>query len=222
MARPTQGYYNADGKRIPGTTTITGRFKESGALMYWACEQGKAIERGEIRNLYDKRDAAAEAGTLAHELVETHLNQNHLPSLEEYPEETAQQAKQGFQNYLKWQENNTITIVYQEVELVSEEHQFGGCPDAIGTDDSKDLFLLDWKTSNGVYSDYLIQLAAYAILWEENYPDMPLSGFHLLRFSKEYADFSHHYWSNLDDAKEMFLLYCQAYGLDKKLKKRTG
>ena len=55
MAHP-KGGYKLDGKRVPGTTTIIGRFKDSGGLLYWAFEQGKAAERGEIEKLYDRRD----------------------------------------------------------------------------------------------------------------------------------------------------------------------
>ena len=59
------------------------------------------------------------------------------------------------------------------------------------------LVLLDYKTSNGVYSDMLIQLAAYKNLWEENRPDLPITGgCHLLRFAKERGDFAHHYFKN--------------------------
>ena len=54
MARPKDGYKNNEGKRVPGVTTIIGRFKDSGALMYWAFEQGKAYSRREISGLYDK------------------------------------------------------------------------------------------------------------------------------------------------------------------------
>jgi hypothetical protein len=41
MARPTHGYVNAAGEKIPGTTTIIGRFKESGGLIQWAYARGK-------------------------------------------------------------------------------------------------------------------------------------------------------------------------------------
>ena len=74
MARPKGGYKNKDGKRVPGVTTIINRFKDSGGLMWWAFEQGKAAERGEIGSLYDKRDEAAEAGTIAHNLFEMFIN----------------------------------------------------------------------------------------------------------------------------------------------------
>lgn len=221
MPHPKGGYKLKDKTRVPGTTTVIGRFKESGGLLYWACEQGKAIERGEINNLYDKRDEAADAGTLAHSLVENHIKKLPELDLSGYPDEIIKLAKQGFENYLLWAANTKIKIVYQEIELVSEEFRFGGCPDAIGIDSEKRYCLPDWKTSNGIYVDYLIQLAAYKHLWEVNHPDKPLTGgFHLCRFSKENADFAHHYWSELDDAWTQFKLLREAYDIDKKLKKR--
>ncbi len=221
MPHPAKGY-SVNGKKVPGVTTIIGRFKDSGGLLFWAFEQGKAAERGEIEKLYDKRDEAGEAGTLAHSLVEAHIHGEALPDISTYPAEIAAQAKQGFENYLHWQEDNKIEIVYQETELVSSTHLFGGCLDAIGKDSRGNLTILDWKTSNGVYQDYLIQIAAYHHLWMENKPDEPLTGgFHLLRFSKEHADFAHHYWSELDDAWEQFVLFRRAYELDKLLKKRV-
>lgn len=221
MPHPKSGYRLKDGTKVPGTTTIIGRFKESGALLYWACEQGKAIERGEISKLYDKRDEAADAGTLAHAMVEAHIKGNPLPTLPDNG--IGKAAQQGFENYLTWQAGSNIQIIEQEMELVSEEYAFGGTPDAIGRDSKGQLCLLDWKTSNAVYSDYLIQLAAYKELWEENYPDRLLvGGFHLLRFSKEHADFAHHYWNELDQAWVQFKMFRLAYELDKVLKKRVG
>jgi hypothetical protein len=210
---------------VPGVTTIIGRFKDSGGLMYWAFEQGKASERGEIDRLYDKRDEAAEAGTLAHSLVEGHIAgtlPEPLPAshLIAYPEDVALQAMQGFENYLRWEATTKMQIVEQEIPLVSAKYKFGGTPDAIMV--GEELALGDWKTSNKIYPDMLIQLAAYKVLWEENFPDRPITGgFHLCRFSKEHADFAHHYWAELDDAWEQFKLFREAYEIDKRLRKRV-
>jgi len=217
-----KGGYKVNGKTVPGVTTIIGRFKDSGGLLYWAFEQGKAAERGEISSLYDKRDEAAEAGTLAHSMVESHIYRKPLPDLTDVPQEIVSQASQGYLNYVRWQEDNKIEIVYQEMEMVSTEFMFGGCPDALGFDSRGDLCILDFKTSNAIYPDYLLQISAYKQLWEENNPSEPITGgFHLLRFSKEHADFAHHFWSELDDAWEQFKLFRKAYDLDKKLKQRV-
>jgi hypothetical protein len=220
MPHPKQGYKLNNGDKVPGVTTIIGRFKDSGGLLYWAFEQGKAAERGEISTLYEKRDEAADAGTLAHLMVEGYINGD--PYIPPPKNDIGKQAIQGFENYLRWQEDNKIEVIKQEMSLVSETYKFGGCPDALGIDSRRDLCILDWKTSNSIYPDYLIQIAAYRQLWEENYPDELITGgFHLLRFSKDHADFAHHYWSELDDAWEQFKLFRQAYDLDKLLKKRV-
>lgn len=220
VPHPRGGYKLKNGQKVPGVTTIIGRFKDSGRLLYWACEQGKAIEREEISALYDKRDEAADAGTLAHALVEAHINGQPLPTIPDT--EIGKKARQGFENYIRWAQDNKIQVIKQEEELVSEEFAFGGCPDAIGIDSRGNRALLDWKTSNGVYQDYIIQLAAYRHLWEANHPDQIITGgFHLCRFSKEHADFAHHFWSELDEAWEQFRLFRRAYDLDKLLKKRV-
>ena len=220
MAHP-KGGYKVDNKRVPGVTTVIGRFKDSGGLLYWACEQGKAIERGEIEKLYDKRDAAAESGTLAHELVELHIKGEPITVSDDYPEKTRAEAQAAFKAYLSWESMTRMVIVEQEMPLVSKKYKFGGCPDAIGLINDE-LCLVDWKTSNAIYTDYLIQIAAYKYLYEENNPDKKLTGgFHLCRFAKSHGDFAHHYFPELDLAWEQFKLFLQAYQNDKELKKRA-
>lgn len=221
MAHPAKGYRNAAGKRVPGTTAIIGRFKDSGALLWWAFHQGEAAERGEISGLYDKRDEAADSGTLAHSMVEAHIKGEEFTIPEGTPVPVVEQAEGAFRSYLSWAEMTKLEIIDQEMQLVSEEYQFGGCPDAIGVIGGK-LCLVDWKTSNGVYPDYLIQLAAYRQLWEENHPDRPITGgFHLCRFAKTDGDFAHHHYPDLSEAWEQFKLFRRAYEIDKALKKRA-
>lgn len=80
----------------------------------------------------------------------------------------------------------------------------------------------DWKSSNGIYQDYLVQLAAYGLLWEEHYPNMPIEGgYHLVRFAKEWGDFSHHFWDELETAKRAFILMRQLWDCNEELKARA-
>lgn len=224
MPTPKKGYFLADGTKVPGTTTVIGRFKDSGGLMFWAFNQGKA---GKER-LYDEAEKAADIGTCAHSMVEMHVRGAKRTDINIWADEALRDqtmldaAYSAFEAYLSWAKNFNVKILEQEIQLVSEKYKFGGTPDAIGLIDNQ-LVLLDWKTSNSVYSDYLIQLAAYGKLWEEKYPDRPITGgFHLLRFSKEHGDFAHHYFPNLDNAWRQFLLFREAFDIDKELKKRAA
>jgi hypothetical protein len=214
MATPKQGYW-LDGERLPSVTTVLSRFKESGALMHWAWEQGKAG-----KDYREERDKAAGIGTIAHEMVEAHIR-GHEFDASQYAAELVEKAKKPFAAFLEWAGSTQLKPLETEVALISNEYRFGGTLDAMLIRDN--LALGDWKTSNGVYGDYLMQLAAYAQLWKENRPDRPITGgFHLLRFDKEYGDFHHHWYSDLDDAWEMFKHLRAAYSFDKKLKKRAA
>ena len=216
MGRPAQGY-QIDGERVPGVTTIINRFKDSGGLIYWAWEQGR-----DGKDYRETRDAAADAGTCAHDMVEADI---YGATFDEspYKPETLEKAKGAFAAYQEWKQQTHLQVVESEVSLVSRKHRFGGTLDAMLVQGK--LALSDWKTSNRVYPDYLLQLAAYQILWEEAWPDRLIGGgFHLLRFSKqEHSDdpisFTHHFWSDLTLAKEQFLLLLKAYENDKRLKK---
>ena len=215
MSRPYKGY-EIDGEKVPGVTTVLSRFKESGALMYWAWKQGT-----EGKDFRETKQAAADAGTLAHDMVEHDIYGQDF-DLSGYADETVKKAAGAFNAYKEWKQQTNLTIAEAEVPLLSRIYRFGGTLDAILVQGK--LALGDWKTSNGIYADYLLQLAAYQILWEENFPDRPIEGgFHLLRFSKANDDsdptsFSHHYWSQLDVAKEQFLHLLAAYKLDKRIK----
>lgn len=190
--------------------------------MFWAFNQGKA---GKER-LYEEAEKAADIGTVAHAMVEADLAGKPMSEvmacLSDLPnEESREKAHGAYQAYVSWQEQSKLEILDQEMQLISEEFKYGGTPDAIGQI-GNELCLVDWKTSNSVYPDYLIQLAAYKHLWEENNPDSPLTGgFHLCRFAKEHGDFAHHFYPNLDEAWRMFVLLREAYEIDKQLKKRT-
>ena len=208
-------YKDAAGNRVPSVTTIISRFKESGGLLFWANQAGL-----DGQTLDEARRPAATAGTLAHELVEAHLNQRTVPDMMG-DEEVGAKARAAFATYVRWHAMTKLLVRHTEVSLVSERHKFGGRLDAVGDVGGK-LVLVDWKTSNSVYADYLLQLAGYRILWEENYPDHRLTGgFHLCRFAKEHGDFSHHYFKSLDLEAGTFLAMRQLYDQIKQVEKRV-
>lgn len=232
MATPKNGYYAKDGARVPGTTTVIGRFKDSGALIKWAYRQGVEHENMRSRgmpapaDLYEVQEAAADIGTVVHDMVELHVKGRPPAEIEQQkarlPGEAQAKADSAYGAFKSWAAMVSLEVVATEVPMVSELHRFGGTPDCVARINGH-VCLLDWKTSNAVYSDYLIQLAAYRELWNECMPDLPITGpSHLLRFSKENGDFAHHFYPDLSEGWRQFLLYRQAYEIDKALKKRAA
>jgi hypothetical protein len=209
-------YRDSEGRRLPSVTTVIGRFKDSGGLVRWAYLRGRdGLD-------LDAREQAADAGTLARELVIAHLHGRRRQPAKRITSALLDKAKSGFNAYLAWERMYRPTVRHIEVPLASARYRYGGTLDAIGMFAGK-LALLGWKASNAVYQDHLIELAAHKRLWDETHPDHPITGgFHLCRFSKENGDFAHHFYPRLDAAWAQFRLFRRAYAIDAQLKKRAA
>lgn len=213
-------YKNAEGERLPSVTTILGRFKDSGPLMYWAFNQGKAAERGEIRRLYDKRDEAAQIGTIAHEMAEAHIHGidpvSLLASYDNLGEDGTNQAIQAFEMFRRWCEIAKVEWLHTEEPVVSNFLQVGGTIDAIARVGGK-LSIVDFKTSKGIYPDYWVQVAAYARFWEEQEGE-EIEEVHILRFGKDKPDFEHQFRLNWDKEARAFTVMTELFRLMKEIK----
>jgi hypothetical protein len=206
------------GTRIPGTTTIVGRFKDAGALIAWAFNCGK-----QGIDIHKVTDLAKDVGSCAHEMIDAHIHGRTFRTAD-WPTVVIGKAEHAFISYLDWADQNALSVEAAEISLVSERYQYGGTFDAVMRGGY--LRLLDYKTSKGIYPDMLVQVAGgYSILWQEHYPTKILNGIDLLRISKPETDgdpvsFHHHHWSAeiFPIAQEQFLIMRRAYDLDKRLK----
>jgi hypothetical protein len=212
MPTAPKGYFTKDGKRVPSVTTILGKFKEAGGLMHWAWECGvKGLDYRAVR------DAAADAGTLAHAAVDDWIHQRPVTF---NGDDVAKKAKIAFEAFLEWANQTQLVVTHTEMPLVSEKYRFGGTFDAILVKGKRSMG--DWKSSNAIYAEYLAQVAAYGILWEENHPEEPIDGgYHLLRFDKTFGDFHQHWWGELEAGKRYFLNLRAAYEDAAELKQRA-
>jgi hypothetical protein len=110
-AVPAVIYKDHRGNRLPSVTTIIGRFKESGGLLYWANQQGL-----EGKTLDQARAEVTTPGTLA---VEDHINGRPETALRGAGEVT-EKARNAYASYLHWEAMNRITFRHTEVSLASE------------------------------------------------------------------------------------------------------
>jgi hypothetical protein len=235
MPTPRLGYKAADGKKIPSVTTIL-KIKDPGALINWAYRTGR--EHGVLEGqgqpapsgLYEGSDILA-IGTCVHSMCEAWVKGDEpmLVLEKALEEETVNdkatfraQAASAYSAFEFWCKGTQLEIVDCEVQVISETHRYGGTLDFIGKLNNR-LVLGDFKTSNGVWPEYLCQLAAYAKAYEETTGNKIDGGYHLLRFSKENGDFGHHFYPSLDDDAWPAFLHLRAlYDLNEKLKKRAA
>jgi hypothetical protein len=208
-----KGYYLEDGTRVPGVTTILDRYKNSRGLIIWANNVGR-----EGLTLDEARQSAVDVGSLVHAKIEAEINFTDPPEVDVDFEERVESA---FSAWLNWWEATKVGVVATELPLISEAHRFGGTLDCVIRDKNGRLALADWKSSNAVYGEYLTQMAAYGVLWNETQEEKLTGGYHLVRIAKEHGDLEHRHFPNLDDAEELFLTLRRAYELDKAVAKRA-
>ena len=218
-----EGYYLADGTRVPGVTTITGRGKNSDGLIHAAKKRWHEAGRQGLpfsRDAYWGSGDALGAGNITHQWIEDTLHGSDLTPFPAAPDETYAQALAGYEAFLEWREQFKPEIVETETPLISEEYRFGGTLDAVAIVADKHA-LFDWKTSNATYGDYIAQVAAYRQLTRERDGDAAPNRAFLLRVGKTYADFHYHSWpeSVLDIGWRWFLSAQELYRTDYKLKK---
>jgi hypothetical protein len=180
--RSHQKYILKDGTQVPGASTIAKIGDDQSNLITWAWNLGNAGQ--DFRKV---RDKAADIGTICHFLIECHFH-GWVPDLSEYAPEDVVRATIAFGNFKTFWDEQELTVLEPEVQLVSEEHMFGGTIDAPSVDKQGRIVLLDWKTSSGIYLSQKLQLAAYERLWNENRKDQVVQRRAVVRIGKDRAD----------------------------------
>lgn len=187
--KPRRRYHDGK-KRLPGVTTVIGSVLAKPALMWWAANVAseataealasglsveQALEIGRKAHAV-RRDAAADAGTLAHSYVEQWLAHESLAV--DLADE--QQAK-GFaaaRRLIDWVEEaegaGRLEVLGFEVPLVDVASGYGGTIDMVASIDGV-VHVVDFKTGKGVYDEVALQLGAYRALWNLHNPERPVT-----------------------------------------------
>jgi len=191
-------YRNKAGAIVPGVTTVIALLAKP-ALIPWAHKLGlQGLDMNKVR------DNAADIGTLTHYLCECILT-GVKPDVSEYKPSDLEIAQACADSYGTWWKKSGLKLVHCEHGIVSEKWQFGGTIDLIATDKEGRYYLLDLKTSKGIYDEYKIQLSTYKEGWEELNPKKPIYKVIVVHIDKETADLSLHQFS--DDLKNFFEIF---------------
>jgi hypothetical protein len=199
-----QQYRLKDGTLVPGITTVCG-ILDKPALIYWAWNLG--MQKLDYRKV---RDRAADVGTLAHYMIEQHWKRQEV-DLTDFTQKNIEMASLAFQGYLTWERGHDLEILAAEVQLVSEEHWYGGTLDFFGKIDG-DYAIIDYKTSKAVYREHKLQLGAGSLLIKEN-KDIQVTSVHSLLINKEDGSFSHHVFNQeqIKSFEKTFIILAKAY-----------
>lgn len=218
-------YKTSDGRVVPSVTTIIndslGWNKQQ--LIAWARKLALA---GTDPNKV--KEESADIGTLAHYLIQCHL-QGIKPDTSQYSPAQVDKAENCFLAYLEWEKAHVQEVIATERQLVSEQYGYGGTADLIAVVDGN-IAIVDYKSSNGLYPEYRIQVAAYIHAYMENYLNVlqdavkcsssPSAAFvrgHLLQLGKEDGSFTHHVLGDLEAEWEVFQHCLAIYELKRRV-----
>lgn len=139
-------------------------------------EEWVKIVIAEAKKVPEKaKDDAADLGTLAHGWFEAFIRGE--------AGEPIESIKPAVEAFRKWVSESGINIVQGDTKVFSLKNGYGGALDAIGCTDDGEFVLLDWKTSNGCYPEYALQVAAYCNAFHETY-GIDIKRAVIVRFSK--------------------------------------
>ena len=163
ISRAHTVYKTADGKRVPGATTITGLLNKP-HLVRWANNLGlEGIDSSKYT------DEAAAVGTLAHALIQAHLQGDKVDT-DLFSPIQVDLAENAVLSFYEWASRHKIEPIICEVPMVSEKRRYGGTVDCYCMLDGKPT-LLDFKTGKAIYDEYFVQTSAYReLLLEHGHP----------------------------------------------------
>jgi hypothetical protein len=186
-------YYTIDGKNYPSVTTILDVLNKP-QLVNWAARltrdyikqelfafgRADSLKDLKVDDLLAKsasehdriKNAAADHGTDIHRRIASYVS-SYVGDKYQYnaQDDTVVDA------FRAWQDMAHFVPIASEKILFSREHGYAGTADLIGTLGGR-LALLDTKTGRGVYPEYKLQLAAYAVAWGEmsgHFPEVCLN-----------------------------------------------
>jgi len=171
--------YYIGGKRVPSVTTIIGSNLgwNTRILMAW---QAKLFREGKDPD--DVTQKACDVGSMVHEMIEHHIYGQEEFDTGDAPVDQIAIAVRGLQSYVKWEKDNNVEYLESELRMCSIDLIVGGTADAIAMVNGK-VTLIDFKTSNRVYGEHLIQLGAYRDMIHET-TDYEIEQIMLVRIDK--------------------------------------
>ncbi len=154
-----QRYYKKDGFYFPSVTYILSYYPKGKQFEQFLKDNGD--------NANEIAREAAERGSNVHKAIEYMLEGNDLRWIKEngYASYSLDEWLMIVRFAEFWNEHKP-KLVASELHIFSGTHKFAGTIDLV-LEINKELWIIDIKTSKGLYITYDLQTAAYAKAWNE-------------------------------------------------------
>lgn len=153
---------------VPSVTTILDAYPKTAAFFDWLKKNGEDADR--------IRDEAGERGSIVHQLTERYDN-GEVISLIDADGIIRYKAREwkDFEKYVEFNKLFNPEVLMNEFNIISLNLNIAGTIDRYIVLKGK-RYLLDIKTSNALHDHYWLQLAAYANLFKEAFPEDKIDG----------------------------------------------
>jgi len=177
---PQKHAYLLNGKKVNGVTTVLQRLSKP-ALIYWSAKMasqhmesilkpGIPLDEMEIKQLAkdailahrNKRDASADMGTWVHAFCQEYVEGKNPKA------PVNERLLSAVEQFISWYGSQDIKNISSEQKLCSPTLELAGTVDLICELDGR-LTIIDWKTGSGIYPEYILQMAAYVMMYEEEF-----------------------------------------------------
>jgi hypothetical protein len=154
-------FYRRNEKYYPSVTSVLNYFPKNQFFHNWLKDVG--------HNSDVIASKAANEGTQVHSAIDAYLNGEEINWIDEYGQ--ARYSLDVWRMILKFADFWTThkpELIVTEYHLFSDNHEYAGTADLVVKINDK-VWLLDIKTSNSLHTSYGLQLAAYAMAWNETH-----------------------------------------------------
>lgn len=206
-----------------------------GCIQMFEAELDKIIAEAKLADK-EELEQAGSTGSDAHgwieQLIKAILSGNanrELEVLAKLPED--ERASNACCGAVEWSVKHNVRYISTERKVYSREHRFAGTMDGLALIDSCEdklccphaftdrLSIVDWKTSNYLYTTYLLQASgAYRHAFMEEFPDQKVEDVWILRLDKETGDFDPWHVEGEEAAKQDWEGFLNALNLVRSLK----
>lgn len=167
----TEHYYWVNGEFFPGVTKIL----DEAAPTPYALKQ--FFINNNSQEIAEIKESTGGFGSKLHDAYEKLLNGVELNLKDDYP---TTKEKKHLASFYEWYQEVKPTNLQTEQTVASLTHRYAGTLDLFCMINGE-AWIIDFKTSNGIYWSHELQLAAYKQAYEETYPEVSVQHVGILR-----------------------------------------
>jgi len=159
---------------LPSVSWIAGHYPKGIAFYKWLADKG-------WDEAQSQKESAGGRGTKVHAAIHDLIRGERIGYADKYDDGSGTEKEltveewKALVSFRNWVKDVKPKFIATEKTIVSTEHGFAGTIDAVVEIDGQ-RFVVDWKTSKSVWTEYELQISAYRRAWVDTCVDKTYDG----------------------------------------------